>query len=214
MIKCVMFDMDGTIADTIPLCVAAFRAAVEPILGRTVSDEEITNTFGPSEEGTIQALIPDRHDYGLEQYFVNYRDLHEKICSRLFDGIDELIKYVKNKGLILALVTGKGKKSLDISVDFFGMHDVFDAIETGSPHGPNKPEGMRSILNLFELAPNEVVYIGDAPTDIVAAKEVGIPIISAAWATTVDIKALKALQPDKICYSVEELNEHLKNILG
>ena len=59
MIRAVVFDFDGTIADTLPLCIAAFRQAVEPHAGRRVSDEEIIATFGPSEEGTIRALIPE-----------------------------------------------------------------------------------------------------------------------------------------------------------
>lgn len=53
MIKAIIFDLDGTIGDTVPLCIAAFKKSVEPLAGRVFSEEDIVSTFGPSEEGTI-----------------------------------------------------------------------------------------------------------------------------------------------------------------
>ena len=52
-IKCVIFDLDGTVGDTVPLCIKAFKKSIEPLINKNVSDEEIIATFGPSEEGTI-----------------------------------------------------------------------------------------------------------------------------------------------------------------
>jgi beta-phosphoglucomutase-like phosphatase (HAD superfamily) len=57
-IKTIIFDLDGTIADTLPLCIAAFKKSIEPLLGKEVSEQQIIATFGPSEEGTIRKLIP------------------------------------------------------------------------------------------------------------------------------------------------------------
>lgn len=58
-IKLAIFDLDGTLADTLPLCIQAFRQSVEPLINRSVTDSEIIATFGPSEEGTIKQLAPD-----------------------------------------------------------------------------------------------------------------------------------------------------------
>jgi len=71
-IKAVIFDLDGTLANTLPTCIKAFRAAVEPLISRSVSDAEIIATFGPSEEGTIQALAPDFYDKGVSGYLKFY----------------------------------------------------------------------------------------------------------------------------------------------
>ena len=65
MLKAVIFDFDGTVCDTLPLCIAAFRKSIEPLAGRRFSDQEITATFGPSEEGTIRALIPEFYEQGV-----------------------------------------------------------------------------------------------------------------------------------------------------
>ena len=77
-IKAVIFDLDGTIGDTLPLIIKAFRNALEPLINRSVSDAEIIATFGPSEEGTIMSLAPDHYEKGLADYLSYYEDL--RLC--------------------------------------------------------------------------------------------------------------------------------------
>jgi phosphoglycolate phosphatase-like HAD superfamily hydrolase len=74
--KTIIFDLDGTIADTLPLCIAAFKKSVELLLQSTISEEEIIATFGPSEEGTIRRLIPQHEEEGVKAYLKNYEELH------------------------------------------------------------------------------------------------------------------------------------------
>jgi phosphoglycolate phosphatase-like HAD superfamily hydrolase len=56
----VIFDLDGTLGDTLPVCFAAFRETFRHYLGREYSDREIRAMFGPTEEGIIQRMIPGR----------------------------------------------------------------------------------------------------------------------------------------------------------
>jgi phosphoglycolate phosphatase/pyrophosphatase PpaX len=212
-LKCVIFDMDGTIADTLPLCVEACRRAVEPFLMRPIADEEILATFGPSEEGSIQKLIPGNADEGVKRYVEQYRLLHHSMCPQPFDGIRELLDDLKTKNIRLALVTGKGLKSLRVTLEILDLEHVFDAIETGSPYGPSKPEGLRNVLRKLNLQPQNTVYIGDAPSDIAATRQVSIPIFSAAWASTAELEKLQAGQPDQILFSITELRSCLLEML-
>lgn len=208
MLRCVIFDMDGTIAETLPLCVAAVRAAIEPKIDRSLSDEQIYATFGPSEEGTIRALLPGGYEEGLRDYLDHYRRLHE-MCPEPFEGMKELFTFLKDQGLRLALVTGKGPGSLAISLEILGLENLFEMIETGDPGGPCKPEGIRKVLQALKLQPGECVYIGDTSSDIIATQEVGVPILSAAWAETTDLESLEKLNPKGICKSVGQLREIL-----
>ncbi|MDR0326935.1 MAG: HAD hydrolase-like protein, partial [Planctomycetaceae bacterium] len=96
-------------------------------------------------------------------------------------------------------------RSLAITLEEMNLGHYFDAIETGSPLRPNKPEGLRNILAKFNHLPSETVYVGDATGDITACREVSIPIFAAAWATTTDLPRLQSFQPDRIVHSVEEL---------
>ena len=207
--KSVIFDVDGTILDSISLCVEAFRLAVEPVARRQFSDEEILSAFGPSDEGTIRVFVPDAVETCMEQFLYHYRRLHPVMCPKPFDGMTDILAELQSRHIPIGLVTGKGPKSLAITLDELGLEHYFDAIETGSPIRANKPECLRNVLHKFGLSPHETVYIGDSPSDITACREVSVPIYAAAWANTADVPKLQSLKPDKIVRSVEELKKLL-----
>ncbi|MFD0750949.1 HAD family hydrolase [Mucilaginibacter calamicampi] len=201
--KAVIFDLDGTIADTLPLCIAAFKKSIEPILGQQLSDEEIIANFGPSEEGTIRALIPHHEEAGVKSYLEHYQQLHIT-CPAPFPGITDLLEALDTRGIKLAMVTGKGKHSTKISLGQFGLARYFDVLATGSPNGPNKVNGIRAVLEHLQANAEDCLYIGDAPSDVIYCKQVGIPIAAAAWAGTADISALEAQHPDWLFTSIEQ----------
>ena len=205
-IKTVIFDLDGTIADTLPLCISAFKKSIEPLLARDVSEEEIIATFGPSEEGTIRKLIPLHEKIGVEAYLKHYEQLHYT-CPAPFPGVKELLELLNQKGLQLAMVTGKGIHSTKLSLKQFGLAQYFDVLETGSPNGPNKVNGIRSVINRLKVDIHESLYIGDAPSDIVYCQEIGIPIAAAAWASTADAEELERLNPNWLFRSVDEFSK-------
>jgi len=199
----VIFDLDGTLANTLPLCIAAFKRSIEPLLGTTISEQEIIATFGPSEEGTIRKLVPEQEAAGVAAYLHHYQQLHNT-CPSPFPGIPELLELLQQKQVQLAMVTGKGPNSTRLSLQQFQLEQYFEVLETGSPEGPNKINGIRNVLSRLKADSNSSIYVGDAPSDIKYCKEVGIPIAAAAWAATTDATALAALQPDWLFYSVAD----------
>jgi phosphoglycolate phosphatase-like HAD superfamily hydrolase len=212
-IRGVIFDLDGTLADTLPLCIAAFRAAIHPLAGRTLSDEEIIATFGPSEEGTIRALIPHRFGECLEDYLRHYESMHDAY-SVPFDGIASLLDELRSARVPLAVVTGKGSRSAAISLKVLGLEHYFTPIKSGSPEGPCKDLAILDVLKEWGIAPGETVYVGDAPTDVLAARTAGCYVASACWASTAQATALEALQPDAVVRTVSELKDWLTPKLG
>ncbi|MDO5552553.1 MAG: HAD hydrolase-like protein [Planctomycetia bacterium] len=212
MLKAVILDFDGTIGDTLALCLEAFKSAIEPLAGRTFTEEEIIATFGPSEEGTIAKLVLDQAASGVAGYLREYERLHVKY-DKPFPGILELLRTLKKRGLLVALVTGKGRYSCDISLAAYGLTDFFDAVETGSALGPCKPVGLRSVLTRFKLLPQEAVYVGDTTSDVAACQEVGIPVIAAAWASTANPEQLAATKPDRLCRSITQLHDTLEDMM-
>lgn len=210
-IKAVIFDLDGTIANTLPLCIQAFRQSIEPLINRSISDAEIIATFGPSEEGTIMALAPDNYDKGVADYLQYYKQLHN-MCPAPFEGMKDILQTLKNKGVSITMVTGKGKHSTAISLQHFGLTHFFEAIETGSPKGARKAEGIKVILDgLTHLKKDEIIYVGDAPSDIIASRKVGIPVIAAAWAETAEPEKLEEMKPDELFYTIKDFEVWLRD---
>lgn len=210
LFKTIIFDLDGTIADTLPLCIAAFKKSIEPLLQLELSTDEIVATFGPSEEGTIRKLIPQHEEEGVKAYLVHYEELHYT-CPAPFPGIIEVLELLKSKNVQLAMVTGKGIHSTRLSLKQFGLEKHFEVLETGSPNGPDKINGIRRVLSRLNANSLETLYIGDAPSDILYCKEVGIPIAAAAWATTANAEKLQELDPEWLFYSVEEFSDWIAN---
>lgn len=212
-LKAALFDFDGTLGDTLALCLKAAHLAVEPLLGRAVSDSEILATFGPSEEGAFRKLVPPEiYDSALSAYVSRCRDLLLEF-PELFPGIRELLHDLKKRGLILGLVTGRGRLTCDDALKFYGIFDLFDQIEVGEEAGPNKPKCFARILNRFQLNPLETVYVGDSPSDIWACRETGIPVLAAAWASTASAEELAEHSPDRIFLKVEELQKWFTEVL-
>jgi len=208
-IKTIIFDLDGTIADTLPLCIAAFKQSIEPLLGKEVSEAEIIATFGPSEEGTIRQLIPRHEEAGIKAYLAHYERLHDT-CPAPFPGMPALLEFLRSKNIQLAMVTGKGIHSTRLSLKQFNLEPYFEVLETGSPEGPNKVSGIRKVLEKLAADTSESIYVGDAPSDIKACREVGIPIAAAGWAGTTNGNELKTLEPDWFFESIGQFMDWLR----
>ncbi len=198
----IIFDLDGTLGDTLPVCFAAFRHAMGEFSSRHYTDNEITALFGPSEEGIIQRLIPDRWKACLKIYLAAYEQESAQ-NARMFPGIETALRSLKERGVALAIVTGKGAHSAAISLRDLGLAEHFDMVETGSPVGGIKPQAIRNVLAKWDASPHQVAYVGDAPSDIEAAKEAGVLPLAAAWAPTTSAQELGTLAPLELFTSVE-----------
>jgi phosphoglycolate phosphatase-like HAD superfamily hydrolase len=211
--KSILFDLDGTIGNTLPLCIAAFREALEPLVQRHLTDEDIIAAFGPSEEGTIAMLLPDNPTEGLDRYLEVYARLHPR-WPEPFDGMREILSYLKIRKRFVGLVTGKGHKSMCLTLERYGLEDAFDAIKTGDPSGPSKDRRIEEVIREHALDRDDILYVGDAPSDVEVCKACRIKIAAAAWAPTADIETLTALQPDYLFTRVSEFSEFLQEKLN
>lgn len=208
----VIFDLDGTLGDTLPVCYAAFRQVFQQRLGRTYTNEEIHAQFGPSEEGVISALVPDDAGGAFRDYLSAYRTAHRQ-CPRPFLGIREVLESLRDRGIRLAVVTGKGPRSAEISLDILGLADYFQHVIAGSAQGAVKPDAMRTILQDWQFAPAEALSVGDAPSDVHAAHEVGLVSAAAAWAPGTDPNRLREQCPNHLFGTVASFQMWLESEL-
>lgn len=208
MIKLIAFDLDGTIGETVPMCIRAFKQAVSPYTDHTLSEREITQTFGLNEVGMIKMVTGEKWREALHDFYPVYEKMHEE-CREPYEGIRNLIKTLKKDGVPVALITGKGEKSCRITLEQFGMQEMFCSIKTGAEDRPNKAEAIEELLHAYHLEKDEFYYIGDAVSDVTACRKAGVTCLSAAWGTTADIRGLEEANPSNVFFSIGNLSHFL-----
>lgn len=208
MIKLVAFDLDGTIGDTIPMCIEAFRKAISPYAGYFLTDKEIIETFGMNEVGMVKAIVSDNWQDALKDFYKVYEEMHRE-CREPYSGVKELLQGLRDRGIKTALITGKGEKSCKITLEQFGIFNFFDDIMTGIETGNIKAKSITFLLNKYSLSCDECVYIGDTLSDIEEAQQAGGICLSALWGTTADKENISKKNPDFLFYTVDEMTKYL-----
>lgn len=211
MFKVVAFDLDGTIADTIPMCIKAFRNGLSPYIDHELSDDEILRTFGLNEIGMVKAVVSQNWEAAVRNFYYHYESLHNEIRES-FPGILELITHLSSKKIIIALITGKGKQSCTITLEKLGISKVFDEILYGSEIAPNKKENIEYLLKKYNLSQEEFCYIGDTVQDLRICQEVGVACLSAAWQQTNNAIALEMENPHYVFRHVQDLYDYFKKM--
>ena len=108
--RAMLFDLDGTLADTLPLIYRAFNDALTPVTGRLYGGSEIRSWFGPPDTEIIRKLLAEEHvDDAIERYMESYRRHHADLV-RVFPGIGQLLRDCRTAGARIAVVTGKVAK--------------------------------------------------------------------------------------------------------
>jgi phosphoglycolate phosphatase-like HAD superfamily hydrolase len=95
-LKGVIFDVDGTLGDTLPVCISACRSAFFVATGRSYRDEEIEATFGPTEDGIVRRVAGDRWKEAWEAFLEEYYRSHE-ICGEPFFGMKAALRMLKER---------------------------------------------------------------------------------------------------------------------
>jgi phosphoglycolate phosphatase-like HAD superfamily hydrolase len=202
-----IFDLDGTVADTFAICFATFRNALAQVSGPSLTDAEILARFGPSEDGMFQRLVPARWEEAFSAYLGEY-ERHLPLCV-VFPGIATVLAWLQKRGVPLALVTGKSRSTAQMSLKAFGLDGAFDPVETGSPTGVVKTEGIARVVSAWGVPAHEVIYVGDAVSDMNAAREAGVCAVAAAWAPTANAEELRQLGPQALFTDVVDFHAWL-----
>lgn len=187
MIKTILFDFDGTIANTLPLCFEAFRTVFQEFDHISLTNDEIKEMFGPSETEIIQLNVkyPDKLQ-AIERFYEVYEALHQSYVKPMGD-LHDLLDELDTNGMNLGIVTGKAKRSLDISLKQLKIQSNFDVVITGDdvinpkPHG----EGVIRAMEELNVTPEEVVFVGDSEADILAGKEANVTTVGVHWSEEV-----------------------------
>ena len=184
--KLVIFDMDGTILDTLEdLARSTNYALVYNDLPRR-KVLEVKNFVGNGMEKLIQRAVPAGTDEKLiqkvlEDFKAHYKE-HCKDNTGPYFGINELLWNLKNVGIKTAVVSNKGDFAVqELCKQFFtGLFD-FAVGEKQNVRRKPYPDSVNEVLSKLKVEKKDAVYIGDSEVDIETAKNAGVDCISVSW---------------------------------
>ncbi|RAP77083.1 HAD family hydrolase [Paenibacillus montanisoli] len=211
-IRTVLFDFDGTLADTLPLSFKAFKAIFLRYDNRSVSEEEIVAMFGPTEDDIIARNLrnTEARAQAVQDYYEIYENGHFE-AQRQNKEITDLLHAIKSRGMKIGVVTGKSRKAFEISSAALQLSVFWDVAITGDDVERPKPnpEGIWKALELLQTSKEEAVFLGDSNADIKAGKAAGLRTYGVQWLSTYQSATFET-PPDGIFTGVREFLELLE----
>ncbi len=195
-ISCILFDLDGTLVDTIDLIIFCFQETLR-ILGLPFrSEEQIVSEIGRPLHLQARDIDADR----AEEIFALYQRLYDRHRDGLvheFPGIREALAGLVERGYRLGLVTSKRSSSALADLAFFGLKTFFEVVVTADDTTSFKPEPEPVIeaLKRLEVSAGEATFIGDSPFDLRCAHAARVLSGAVAWGPF-PREALECERPD------------------
>jgi HAD superfamily hydrolase (TIGR01549 family) len=205
-----IFDIDGTLASTNELIFSTFRYITKKYLNKNISNEEIIELFGPTEDVILKIFMKDNYEDAKKDYYEFYENNHDAMAD-VYPGLKEILEMIKTAGIPLSIYTGKGRQSSIITLTKIGVIDYFELIVTGDDVPEPKPSrlGIDAFVNKFNLDRDRVLMIGDSPADIIAAREANVKMASVVWDAYAKDKVI-SLNNNYLFHSVDELHKFIE----
>ena len=185
--RAVLFDLDGTFADT------------APDLGRALNRLRVEQNLEPlplaimrahassGARGLLKAgfgLTPESEGYdALRDRFLDFYEQELCVETRLFDGVPELLVKIRARKLPWGIVTNKGKRFTEPLLRHLAVDNLAACVVSGdsTPHIKPHPEPLLLAASLLKLPPADCIYVGDDLRDVQAARAAGMRFAAAGW---------------------------------
>lgn len=212
MIKGILFDFDGTLANTIDLIVAAFEHTCATALDFKPPRQEIINTIGLPLGDALELLTsihePERIVQLRQVYGQFNADNHDTMIKPI-EGVAELLPELRRRNIKLAVVSSKKLYMLQRGMNCLGMTQYIDATVSvlDTEHGKPAPDPMLLACERLGLAPDECLCVGDSPFDIQSGNAAGCYTVAVEY-TQLDWQNL--LEQGKPDYTIAQPLDLLK----
>ena len=186
-VRAVLFDLDGTLADTAPDLGRALNRMREERRLEAIPIASLRPRASSGARGLLGAgfgVTPESESYEAlrDRFLVLYE---ENLCidTRLFDGIPGLLDAIESQGLRWGIVTNKAKRYTEPLLDTLGVGARAACIVSGdsTPHIKPHPASLLRAAEILALPPADCLYVGDDLRDVQAARAAGMRFAAAGW---------------------------------
>jgi phosphoglycolate phosphatase len=205
----VVFDLDGTLADTLPDIAGALRATLEAAAITPPPLDVVRQLVGQGAARLIERALPASEagrDLGplVARWLDHYRG-HLCDGTRLYPGVAALLDRLAGEGVVAAVVTNKPASIARALVDALGISPRLAAVVGDGDGFPRKPDpaAVHALLARFGAVPARVAVVGDGLPDVQVARAVPCTSVAAAWGY-VPAAALAAESPTFLAATVDE----------
>ena len=209
-LRLVIFDLDGTLLDTVEDVADCFNAALRENGFPERTLEDVVSLVGGDLETIVSRLLPQgASKEDVSKVKASYRRLYaasSKPKTRPYDGIPELLGELAANGVGIAVNTNKGQDLAEkcLAFAFPNMEIPISGLVDGMPHKPD-PYGASVLLEAGPYKAKEAVYVGDGVSDALTASNAGMRFVYCAWGQGDEHQVL-AISPDAlVARNVREL---------
>lgn len=183
MTRCVLFDLDGTLIDTLNLYIRAVVQTLQTTGHNLLSLEEVLALRLNSEPRLMAHFYPpDEVESAHRRFLENYRGLHARYFDGVYPGVDELLNSLRSQGIEMGIVSGKSRGAWEITREHTRL-GAFDTLVFDDDVSAPKPdcEGLVKAMSSLGASPSKTVYVGDSVDDLEAATVAGVSFFAALW---------------------------------
>ena len=207
MIKGLIFDFDGTLANTLPIIFACYDYSTEKILGKKADRAPFIETFGQPLYICLTSIFGEEKGSKICDEYRAYQEIHHDELIRPFPKVKETLEQLQRMHIPMAVVTSKTTATCLRGARCLGIDTYFEAIIGADVVKHPKPdaEPTRMALKKLGTLPEETLCIGDAPYDIMSGKAAGC-VTAAVEYTQVAVEQFKSMAtPDYWLTDLEDL---------
>jgi pyrophosphatase PpaX len=178
----VLFDLDGTLIDTIELILSSARHATEEVLGEALPDDVLRHNIGVPLRAQFAEYAPDHVDELLVAYREHNDAVHDELI-REFPGTDSALEALSAAGYRMGVVTSKSAPVARRGLDFFGLEHYFEVLVGFEDTEIHKPEAAPIIeaARRMGVSSERCMYVGDSPHDMASGIAAGALTSAALW---------------------------------
>lgn len=208
-VRGVIFDLDGTLADTLRTIAAALNDGLAALDLPEHEVGAVAGMVGAGVQVLCRKALPDGREDRLPALMLAVRAAYDREPlrhCRLYPGVEELLAHLASRGAALGVLSNKPHDLTVATVEGTGIAGRFRAVlghREGAPHKPD-PTSARWLLDELGLAPDETLYVGDTCIDVDTARAAGMRSVAVTWGFRTR-EELLACRPDELASEPREI---------